>query len=181
MKYEENIRLKDGTSCLLRNAIGEDAKALLENMKLIYSQTDYLTTYSEEMDLSEREEYEFLEDKNQSENEVMIIAIIDGKLVASAVIRAVGYRYKIKHRATFGVTVDKSYWGLGIGKALTLACINCAKTANYKQIELYVVSENKTAIALYKQMGFVEYGSNPLGFNSRTKGYQKLIYMRLEI
>ena len=69
MKYEENIRLKDGTSCLLRNAIGEDAKALLENMKLIYSQTDYLTTYSEEMDLSEREEYEFLEDKNQSENE----------------------------------------------------------------------------------------------------------------
>ena len=88
---------------------------------------------------------------------------------------------KIKHRATFGVTVDKSYWGLGIGKALTLACINCAKTANYKQIELYVVSENKTAIALYKQMGFVEYGRNPLGFNSRTKGYQKLIYMRLEI
>ncbi|EFM38572.1 acetyltransferase, GNAT family [[Eubacterium] yurii subsp. margaretiae ATCC 43715] len=181
MKYEENIILKDGTSCLLRNAIREDAKALLENMKLIYSQTDYLTTYSDELDLSEREEYEFLEDKNQSENEVMIIAIIDGKLVASAVIRAVGYRYKIKHRAIFGVTVDKSYWSLGIGKALTLACIKCAKTANYKQIELDVVSENKTAISLYKQIGFVEYGRNPLGFNSRINGYQELIYMRLEI
>lgn len=59
MKYEENIILKDGTSCLLRNAIGEDAKALLENMKLIYSQTDYLTTYSEEMDLSEGKSMNF--------------------------------------------------------------------------------------------------------------------------
>ena len=181
MRYEENIRLKDGRSCLLRSAVGGDAKALMENMKLTHSQTDYLTTYSDELDLSEREEYEFLEDKNQSENELMIIAIIEGKIVASAGIRAVGYRYKIKHRATFGITVEKSYWGLGIGKALTLACINCAKTANYKQIELDVVSENKTAIALYKQMGFVEYGRNPLGFNSRINGYQELIYMRLEI
>ena len=181
MRYEENIRLKDGTSCLLRSAVGGDAKALIENMKLIYSQTDYLTTYSDELDLSEREEYEFLEDKNKSENELMIIAIIEGKITASAVIRTVGYRSTLKHRATFGITVEKRYWGLGIGKALTLACINCAKTANYKQIELDVVSENKTAIALYKQMGFVEYGRNPLGFNSRTKGYQELIYMRLEI
>ena len=181
MKYAENILLKDGTSCLLRSAVAGDAKALMENMKLTHSQTDYLTTYSDELDLSEREEYEFLEDKNQSENELMIIAIIEGKITASAVIRTVGYRYKLKNRATFGITVEKSYWGLGIGKALTLACINCAKTANYKQIELDVVSKNKTAIALYKQMGFVEYGRNPLGFNSRTKGYQELIYMRLEI
>ncbi len=88
MKYEENIILKDGRSCLLRSAVGGDAKALMENMKLTHSQTDYLTTYSDELDLSEREEYEFLEDKNQSENELMIIAIIEGKIVASARIRA---------------------------------------------------------------------------------------------
>ena len=37
------------------------------------------------------------------------------------------------------------------------------------------------AVALYQSLGFVEYGLNPRGFNSRTTGYQELIDMRLEL
>ena len=29
----------------------------------------------------------------------------------------------------YGISVDKAYWGLGIGRALTEGCIECAKTA----------------------------------------------------
>ena len=68
-----------------------------------------------------------------------------------------------------------------MGKALTKACIQCAKEAGYTQVELNVVAENEAAIGLYKSLGFTEYGRNPRGFNSRISGYQELVYMLLEL
>ena len=83
--------------------------------------------------------------------------------------------------AGFGISIDKAYWGLGIGRALTEACIACARTAGYAQIELSVVADNRSAVALYERFGFREYGRNPRGFRSRISGWQELIEMRLEI
>ena len=79
----------------------------------------------------------------------------------------------------FGISIAKEFWGLGIGRALTEACIECAKEAGYTQLELDVVSDNASAISLYKKIGFVEYGRNPKGFNSRISGYQELVYTQL--
>lgn len=61
------------------------------------------------------------------------------------------------------------------------ACIECAKKAGYLQLELDVVADNDRAIALYKSAGFREYGRNPRGFQSRTAGFQEVVYMRLEL
>ena len=131
--------------------------------------------------LTEEGERQFLAAKAESENEIELIAFMDGKAVGSAGITAIGKKYKIKHRATFGVSVLKDYWGLGIGRALTEACIECAKAAGYKQIELEVVAENKTAISLYRSVGFVEYGRNPKAFFSRRGVWQENLLMRLEL
>lgn len=86
--------------------------------------------------------------------------------MGTAGIEAVGRKYKIRHRAEFGISVAKEFWGLGIGQALTTACIECAKAAGYVQLELNVVADNVRAISIYKKTGFVEYGRNPKGFNS---------------
>lgn len=40
------------------------------------------------------------------------------------------------HRAEFGISIAKEFWGLGIGQALTAACIDCARKAGYAQLEL---------------------------------------------
>ena len=64
---------------------------------------------------------------------------------------------------------------------MTEACMECAKAAGYAQMELEVVAENRTAIALYESVGFVEYGRNPKGFRSRLTGWQELVLMRLEL
>ena len=61
------------------------------------------------------------------------------------------------------------------------ACIECARKAEYEQIELNVVADNKTAMEMYRKAGFVEFGRNPRGFKSRISGYQELVYMRLEL
>ena len=75
----------------------------------------------------------------------------------------------------------KEYWGLGIGRALTECCIECARKAGYLQLELEAVADNKAALALYESAGFREYGRNPKAFRSRISGWQECVLMRLEL
>ena len=96
-------------------------------------------------------EAQFLEKKEASTNEIEIVAFVDGKVVGTDGIEAVGTKSKVKHRAEFGISVLKEYWGLGLGRALTEACIKCAKEAGYVQLELEVEAENERAISLYKK------------------------------
>ena len=181
MKYNKIISLKDGRECCLRNGTENDAQEVLDVFNLTHAETDYLLTYPDENSFTVEQEGAFLKAKTESSNEIEIIAVVDGKFAGTAGIDAVGNKYKIKHRAEFGIGIAKEFWGLGIGRALTEACIECAKEAGYTQLELDVVSDNASAISLYKKVGFVEYGRNPKGFNSRISGYQELIHMKLDL
>ncbi len=127
------------------------------------------------------QESRFLARKAESPNEIEVIALMEGKIVGTAGIDAVGAFYKLRHRAEFGVNILKEYWGLGVGRALMEACIQCAREAGYAQLELSVVAENTRAIALYQKAGFVEFGRNPKGFRSRTAGFQEIVFMGLEL
>ena len=127
------------------------------------------------------QESRFLARKAESPNEIEVIALMEGKIVGTAGIDAVGAFYKLRHRAEFGVNILKEYWGLGVGRALMEACIQCAREAGYAQLELSVVTENTRAIALYQKAGLVEFGRNPRGFRSRTSGFQQIVFMRLEL
>ncbi len=173
--------LKDGRECCLRNGTENDAQEVLDVFNLTHAETDYLLTYPDENSFTVEQEGAFLKAKTESSNEIEIIAVVDGKIAGTAGIDAVGNKYKIKHRAEFGIGIAKEFWGLGLGRALTEACIECAKEAGYTQLELDVVSDNASAISLYKKVGFFEYGRNPKGFNSRISGYQELIYMKLDL
>lgn len=181
MKYNETIILKNGKDALLRNGTAGDGSVVFEVFNKTHEETDYLLSYADENSFTDKEEAEFLESKANSDNETEIVAIVDGAVVGTAGIEALGSKYKMKHRAEFGISILKEYWGLGIGGALTKACIQCAKEAGFTQLELNVVAENEPAIALYKKLGFVEFGRNPRGFNSRISGYQELVYMRKEL
>lgn len=181
MEYRETITLKDGRECVLRNGTFEDGRAALENFNLTHEQTDYLFTYPDEGSFDVGSEARYLQDKTDSANEIEILAEIQGVVAGTAGIEAVGTKEKLRHRAEFGVSVDRTYWGLGIGRALTRACITCARQAGYAQLELDVVAENDSAIALYRSEGFVEYGRNPKGFRTRNGNWQELVLMRLEL
>lgn len=181
MKYNKTIILKNGKECCLRNGVESDGQEVLEIFNLIHGETDYLLSYPDENSFDAVQESQFLKGKTESENEIEILAVLDGKVAGTAGIESIGSKDKVRHRAEFGICIAKEYWGLGIGRALTEACIECARKAGYIQLELDVVAENTNAIALYKNAGFVEYGRNPKGFRSRLKGFQELVYMRLEL
>ena len=181
MEYLKKIKLKDGRECVIRNADEKDGKAAFEIFNKTHEETDFLLSYPGENSFNVEEEGEFLQKKTDSENEIELIAEVDGVGVALAGIESLGAKYKIRHRAEFGISVLKEYWGLGIGRALTEACIECAKKAGYTQLELDVVAANESALNLYKSVGFIEFGRNPKGFNSKESGWQELVLMLCEL
>ena len=181
MQYYKSVELKNGKTCIFRNGTKEDGASLLEVFLQTHEETDFLLTYPDENSFDEEQEGEFLQEKAASGKEAEIVAVVDGRIVGSAGIEAIGNKAKVKHRAEFGVSILREYWGMGIGKKLLEICVELAVKAGYEQLELNVVADNERAVFLYEQAGFVICGRNPRGFKSRQTGYQELITMRLEL
>lgn len=182
MKYSNTVILKNGKSLTIRNADSHDAESVLEIMKAVKGETEFLLSYPDEGPaVSLDREEAFLVNKMENPKEAELLAYLDGHLVGLVGLDAIGFREKLRHRAEAGVSVLKDYWGLGIGKALMVAIIDCARQAGFLQLELEVVSDNTRAIEMYKSLGFVSFGCNKKGFLTRHNGYQALEYMALEL
>ena len=181
MRYQKIILTKDGKDCLLRDATAADAGAVWDFFFLAHSQTEYLLSYPEECGKSVEQERQFLADRAASENAIELCAFVDGILVGTAGFSPIGHKCKVRHRAEFGISVEQSHWGKGIGRAMTDACIECARQVGFLQMELEVAAGNLPAISLYESVGFREYGRNPRGFRTKDGRWQELVLMRLEL
>ena len=181
MRYARAVELKGGLELLVRNAVAADARALRETTQRTHAETDYLLSYPDEQSVDDEQEARALAETERSDNEVELVAVVDGKIVGSAGVSAVRSRRKVAHRARFGISILTEHWGRGIGRVLMEASIDCARQAGYTQLELEVVAGNQRAVSLYRRAGFEEYGRNPRGYRSAAAGYQELVHMRLEL
>ena len=181
MRYSKTVRLKNGKTCIIRNGTQGDAKGVWDNFVLTHGETEFLTTYPEEVTYTLEQEEAYLKQREESPRDAELLAEVDGKIVGTAGIHGINAAEKTRHRASFGISIAKAWWGLGIGRALTEACIECAREAGYLQLELEVVADNRRAVELYQSVGFTEYGRNPKGFRSRFSGWQENVLMRLEL
>ena len=84
MKYRERIILKNGKNLLLRNAEASDGEAVLDNFNQTHAETDWLLTYPDENTFDVEKESRFLERKAASQNEIELVAVMDGKVVGTA-------------------------------------------------------------------------------------------------
>lgn len=181
MRYSKTVTLKDGRTCVIRSGEGRDAEAVLENFIATHAQTDFLTTYPDEIKYTVEDERAYLEKKLESERDAELVAEIGGKIAGTAGVSLLRDADKTRHRAGFGIAIDEAWWGLGVGRALTEGCIECAKAAGYLQLELEAVADNARALSLYRSAGFVEYGRNPKSFRTRGGVWQENVLMRLEL
>lgn len=181
IKFNRMITLKNGEQCTIRTVRVQDAAPVLSLFLRTHEQTDFLLPYVDEITTTLQEEKEYLRKIRESEKEVKLIAKVGEKIVASVSVEPVGRREKVRHRCEFGLTVDRDFWSLGIGRALMECGIECARTIGYQQIELGVVDTNTKAINLYTSLGFTEFGHNPKALRSRYTGWQGEILMKLEV
>ena len=180
MRYAKTVLLAGGQELLVRNAVASDARTLRDVMQCTHAETDHLLSYPDEQRADDEQEARSLAETERSDNEVELV-VVDGQIVGSAGVTVVGGRRKVAHRARFGISMLQEYWGMGIGRALMEASVDCARRAGYAQLELEVVADNERALSLYRRTGFEEYGRNPRGYRSAAAGYQELVHMRLEL
>ena len=60
----------------------------------------------------------------------------------------------MRHRAEFGVSLKKAWWGCGAATVLSEGVLAFARKNGVEQVNLEVRSDNKRAIALYEKLGF---------------------------
>lgn len=111
MEYQRTITLKDGKLCCLRNGVESDGQAVLELYQRTHSETDYLRSYPDENHSTAVQEGLCLKKKALSENELEVLAVVEGVIAGSAGIKAVGAKHKVRHRAELGISVISAFWG----------------------------------------------------------------------
>ena len=167
----ETLSLKDGACCIIRSAEPEDASAMLRYMKAMLSETPFLMRTPEEFDYTPEEEASILSGRKNDPRAVMLIAELDGQIIANAGISSHGKKSRLQHRAELGISVLKDYWCRGIGSALMERLVGFAAGAGYEQIELTVESKNRRALNLYLKNGFTVYGTRPHGMKYPDGSY----------
>lgn len=176
VEWKETL-LKDGRKCILRNALPDDAEAMIEYLKITADETPYLLRYPEEVTYTIELEREILERFLNIERDLMLVAEVDGELAGNCSMSCVGNKIRTKHRCSIGIALFKPFWGLGIGTGMFELMISKAKEVGYEQAELEVVSCNERAIALYQNMGFVKYGERPHGLKYKDGTYANELLM----
>lgn len=175
---------KKGNTITFRYPKMEDLDEMTRYINELSKEDTYIN-FSGEV-ITKEQETEFLEDsfkQMELNNVVLILAFNDTHMIGiSNVNRNIANRTRKQHIGLFGLSLESSYRGEGIGYALAKATIEEAiKTIkNLKIIELDVYGENTVARNVYKKLGFVEYGILPNGLLYRSN-YIDDVKMYLEV
>ena len=154
--------LKDGRHALIRSPKDEDIQGMLDYLYISAGETEFILRYPEECSKYTLEGEKALVDRiNGSENEAMLVCLVDGKVAGNCnIVWNTGM--KTRHRATVAIALLKEYWNQGIGTRMFQEMIRIAEdNPNILQMELDFVEGNTRARALYEKMGFRITGVRP--------------------
>lgn len=171
------VTLKDGRTALMQSPSSAHAEQMITYMKAMSAETECVGRYPEEITETPEFEAELLDKTLHSPNSVQISVFMGDTIAANATIAPYSGRIKFRHRAIFGIAVLKEYWGLGMGRLLTDACIQCAKDMGYAQIELTALEDNHKGTALYKSVGFEQWGRLEGGSHLKDGSVKTEVYM----
>ena len=167
----EKLILRDGRSYSVRSVEPEDALLMLQYMKTMLGETPFLLRTPEEFNYTPEEEARILTGRRDDPRSLMLVAEMDGEIIASADVCSHGAKSRVWHRGELGVSVRRDYWQQGIGSALMEPLIQFSGQVGYEQIELTVESKNMRAINLYLRKGFTVYGTRPHGMKYADGSY----------
>lgn len=159
MKYiEKEFTLKNGQTFLLRSARKEDAPALINCLKTTSGETSFLSRESDEINITKEEEESFIQKMADEPRELMLVAFLNEELVGICSFSLISGYKRFQHRCNVGIALYQRFCGLGIGRIMMEELLKAAKDCGYEQVELEVISTNKSAIHLYESLGFEKYG-----------------------
>lgn len=157
------VTLKNETVVTIKEARKEDTQIILDYMNQIHYETKNLTREPDEFNMTFDQEYSFLKNVEESPDQVMLIALDNGRVISTAGIHGSSLK-RLKHRVSLGISIVKAYRSMGLGNIMMRELLKHAKQMQKRKVELEVRIDNKIAINLYKKLGFKEEGIKREGF-----------------
>lgn len=153
-----SIQLNNGQTVVLREAVGQDGRAIIGYLEKIAYDTEFLTFGPGELTISIKDEEKIIEENSRARNKFLLLAVADNEIVGCLNFSG-GPRSRNEHAGEFGISLLKDYWGKGIGSTMIKIMIEWAKTTGVvRKINLLVRTDNHRAVRLYENLGFFREG-----------------------
>ena len=152
-----DTRLKDGRRLFISHARPSDAEEMVGYVIRVSGESDFLSFGAGELGLSVEDEVKFIAELEDGTSGFMLKGIVDTQIVSMGYV-ARQKRARVRHLGQFGITVAKSHWGLGIGRAMCLAMLDVARDVGVTKVNLRARDDNAKAIGLYESVGFEHEG-----------------------
>ena len=121
------FEMKDGRKALIRSPREEDIPGMLDYLLLSAGETEFILRYPEECGKYTYEgEKALFERLNASQEDAMLVCIVDGKVAGSCEI-TFNQHLKTRHRASVAIALLREFWGQGIGTRLFQEMIGIAQ------------------------------------------------------
>jgi RimJ/RimL family protein N-acetyltransferase len=168
--------LKDGRTLILRDPTLDDAQEMVDYLKIVGSETDFLLCDENGIDgLTLQGEQEWITATLNAPNTKMFVGTVDGEIMLVCDVRAAA-RKRIAHVGGIAISIKREYWHLGVGSNAMQAMIDFAKsTGVLRTLSLEVREGNERAISLYKRFGFTEIGRHKERINFRGTYYDEIL------
>lgn len=158
------VTLRDGRKAVLRTVHPEEARRVLDVMRITSGETHFMARYPDEAVATLENEVAYLTAQEEKPNAFELCALVDGELVGFTGINPISSRRKLCHRASFGTSILKDYCNCGLGTLMLETCLKYAREIGYSQVELGVFDDNPRAIHVYEKLGFRRVGTIPRAF-----------------
>ena len=112
------INDKFGRDVELRNAEVSDAAEMIKYLKTICGETPYVIIDPDEINLTLEQEQNILQNKVDSDDELLLVALVEGKHVGNCSLMSFGDLRRYRHRCSVAIALYQEYCGLGIGRQM---------------------------------------------------------------
>ena len=174
---KSRVTLRNGAAAELRSPEICDAEQMISYLRQTSEETHFMVRYPEECDQTPAAAQKRLQAMEDHERSFMLAAFLDGELVGNCGVNAMSDHFKMRHRASLGISIKKKAWGLGLGTLLIEKALEQAKKNGFTQVELGVFSDNERARGLYRKLGFTEMGCIPRAFYLKDGTYRDDVQM----
>jgi RimJ/RimL family protein N-acetyltransferase len=171
---------RDGQEVVVRYLKASDAPALHKFINALSEEKIYLRHQGERVSLPEERKYVARQlGKIKKKTGVHLLLFVDGELAGGSSVDMKDMTHA--HVGRFGIALTKSFRGRGLGPLLMKSVLaEAAKLPGIRIVELELFGANKVAHALYRKMGFREYGKIPGGVRHRGR-YVDEVFMYKKI
>lgn len=157
----EQSTLKSGRTLHIREAVPQDAAAVLAFLNRVGGESDNLLFGRDAFPFTVEQETEYISARLGDNASCLLLAFADDNELVSVGSLDAPPRERLSHTAELAISVAKSHWGQGVGATMMTALLQYGREAGLSLIHLGVRADNERAIQLYKRFGFVRCGLLP--------------------